>query len=82
MIIQRVCLLQTAELSATYRVFSLWSLIQMRSVKAYRYGVAVLDAMNVEQGTYIAIISTFKPMQKGPFKFTVKSVENLQLKVV
>merc|ERR1712228_140582 len=44
---------------------------------SYRSGVAVVDALNVEKGTYIAIISTFKPMQKGPFKFTVKSVENL-----
>jgi len=48
----------------------------------YRYGVTMLDTLNVEQGTYIAIISTFKPQQLGPFKFTIKSVENLSLKVV
>jgi len=49
---------------------------------AYRYGVCMTDVLNVERGTYIAIISTFKPQQIGGFKFTVKSVENLQLRVV
>jgi len=40
------------------------------------------DVLNVEAGTYIAIISTFQPKQMGGFKFTIKSVENLSLTVV
>jgi len=48
----------------------------------YRKGVCMVDVMNVEVGTYIAIISTFQPKQMGGFKFTIKSVENLSIGVV
>eukprot|EP01084_Bolivina_argentea_P006406 12151_1 len=45
----------------------------------YRYGFTMMDALNIEEGTYIAIISTFKPKAMSGFKFNIKSNKSVQV---
>ncbi|ETO33603.1 hypothetical protein RFI_03499 [Reticulomyxa filosa] len=49
----------------------------VRSSGAYRPGVVYMDIKGLDEGVYIAIISTFEPNQIGGFKFTVRSNQRI-----